>query len=194
MATLQLPNVCLMCGSSNLLPGSSFCKHCFPLMFPKATKMMKNLDKVSATDFRSIRANACNFAEGALQNLTVQQLGAAVRRSILSAEADYRSTLFYPSDKPTFTGKANGFKTTGMMCFKAAADETPATAIVKFFQGETICECHSLLMAVLYRAILSLVGAKSFAGQRFRDARRHRRFGSAARPQNLRKSGWTRQN
>lgn len=164
MATPQLvPNICMMCGHSQLLPGSSFCKGCFPLMFPNATKTLKNLDKVNPEQFRAMRKKAVTFAESALENLSAPQLGEAVAKYMLLAEANYRKTLFYGADKPRcFQGKANGFRATNMMIFDLAAKETPATAIQKFFEGETVCECHSLIIAVFYRAVLSLVGDSCF--------------------------------
>jgi hypothetical protein len=126
--------------------GTNFCKECFATMFPR---MMQNI--------RYPSLEGVNHAECAKQVVVW----------ITRAEECHKSTLFYANDIPDLkmglatNGVAKGF-TAKYMTFTPVEIVSPSEAIQLFFESRTICECHSLMTAVFYRAILEVVGAPLF--------------------------------
>jgi hypothetical protein len=106
---------------------------------------------------------------------------AIVKWIIKVEEVHFNKSLFYAEDYKKTYGIKQGTKWFGeqgwasekhfkkvssQMVFELLPGVSPSSAIKAFFSppGErpTICECHSLVIAVLYRAILSVVGEGLF--------------------------------
>jgi hypothetical protein len=133
---------CMQCQSSTLYLDSAFCEAHFRSMFPKAYTKLQEAD---------------DFIEGIKQADLVN----AVCAAILEAEELYRAeSLCYPDetdDKHKRThGSANGFSTRNMKF--TPTESRPSTALRKFFGVGTVCECHSLIVAVYYKALLDVLG------------------------------------
>lgn len=101
--------------------------------------------------------------------LTQDTINQKVAELIIKAEENYGKTLFYAEDRKDDTslgtqlkGEAAGWVNKQSMNFTLSPHISPSIAIRSFFYGNTICECHSLVMAVLYWAILELVGDQLF--------------------------------
>lgn len=83
------------------------------------------------------------------------------------AEDNYKRVFFYPQDLP---GGVSGAKTHGFslgfnaknMRFNLSEGWSPTDAVTAFFNCKTVCECHSLLLGVLYKAVLDCTGTDVF--------------------------------
>ena len=98
--------------------------------------------------------------------ITQVNVGLAVAKWITEAESQYGGTMKYSQDldgtdfRLGINGFAEGF-TSKLMSFTPTV--LPSIAIQQFFDGNlTVCECHGLMMAVFYRAILDLLGDTAF--------------------------------
>ena len=131
---------------------SAFCEAHFKGMFPKAYAKLQQ-------------------APGLVRGLDNPTLANAVRNAILDAEALYKGgSLCYPDqtsdENKKAHGAANGFQTRNMRF--TPTERRPSIALRKFFGVGTVCECHSLLIAVYYKALLDVLGDflfdRAFAG------------------------------
>lgn len=133
---------CLQCQASATYLDSAFCEAHFSGMFPQAYARLRQ---------------APDLVEG----IDRPMLASAVRRAIIDAESLYAGgSLCYP-DQTTdpnkkVHGAANGFQTRNMKF--TPIERRPSVALRKFFGVGTVCECHSLIIAVYYRALLDVLG------------------------------------
>lgn len=133
---------CLQCQEPETYLDSAFCEAHFRGMFPRAhAKLQQAPDMI-----------------GALDGPTLVE---AVRAAILEAESLYDAgSLCYPDetadDSKKVHGSANGFRTRNMKF--TPTEHRPSAALRKFFGVGTVCECHSLIIAVYYKALLDVLG------------------------------------
>jgi len=133
---------CLQCQAPTTYLDSAFCEAHFRDMFPRAHAKLQRTDDLIAT-------------------IDAPTLVAAVRQAILTAEDLYKAgSLRYPDETPDKNkkvhGAANGFRTRNMKF--TPTDPRPSTSLKKFFDVGTVCECHSLIIGVYYKALLDVLG------------------------------------
>lgn len=132
---------CLMCESKSLFNESAFCVDCYRVMFPKHARNLLGED------------------------ITTDSVAKAVVKWIWNAEEKYGKTMMYVQDLTGEEAKNKSLRAKGFQGGMRGLVPTvlSSTAIRQFFDGElTVCECHSLMMAIYYRALLDLLGDSLF--------------------------------
>lgn len=130
---------------------SNFCRACFEKMFPNAFRRQETFN--SAATFK------------VMHQLSSQQFANAVMKFAVEGEARYcDGTTKYGNevegigadfDKVRFSGTAMNCHAAGMI-FTPAIGKRASQAVLGFFASpqQVVCECHTFVLAVYYRALL----------------------------------------